>query len=149
MRFACYCAIVSFRSITAITNIRDVHRGLFHRGWFQNNMCCLKLHSKQHCCNTDTTCNDVYFETTPYENPNTSCVMVCAWSPCLANTYIYIYIYIYRFMYTYIYIYICGHVSKLDQDILHIGGGAPTRHRCSIPRFAPSPSPCPIPSDRV
>ena len=22
-------------------------------------MCCLKRHGKQHCCNTDTTCNDI------------------------------------------------------------------------------------------
>ena len=36
--------------------VRDLRRGLSHRGWFQNNRCCLKQHGKRHCCNPDTTC---------------------------------------------------------------------------------------------
>ena len=46
---------------------------------------CLKQHGKQHCCNTDTTCNDTFVETTPFE------------------TYIYIYMHIDRYIYIYIY----------------------------------------------
>ena len=47
--------------------VRDSRRGLFHRGLFQNIGFCSKLNGKQHCSNTDTTCNHLFFETTPFE----------------------------------------------------------------------------------
>ena len=51
------------------SNHRDLRRGLFHRGRFQNTRCCLKQHGKQHCCNTDTTCNNIFSEATPSKPP--------------------------------------------------------------------------------
>ena len=55
--------------------IWDLRRGLFHRGWFQNTIFYSKQHGKQHCCTTDTTCNNIFvettsFETTPYASPD-------------------------------------------------------------------------------
>ena len=39
----------------------------FHRGRSRNTRCCLKQHGTQHYCNTDTTCNHIFSETTPFE----------------------------------------------------------------------------------
>ena len=39
----------------------------FHMGWFQNNSFAEKQHGKQHRCDTDTTCNNMSFETAPFE----------------------------------------------------------------------------------
>ena len=36
-------------------------------GWFQNTIFRSKQHGKQHFCNTDTACNNMFFETTPFE----------------------------------------------------------------------------------
>ena len=47
--------------------IWDLRRGLFRRVRFQNTRFCLKHHGKQHCCNADTTCNNTFVETTPFE----------------------------------------------------------------------------------
>ena len=64
------CGIEYFESIMlepCLLQPWDLRRGLFHRGWLQNTRCCLQRHGKHHCCNTDTTCNHIYFETTPFE----------------------------------------------------------------------------------
>ena len=47
--------------------IWDVPRGLLHRGWLQNARFRSRQHGKQHWCNTDTACNNVFFETNPFE----------------------------------------------------------------------------------
>ena len=46
---------------------RDLRRGWFRRGWFQNTLFRLKQHGERHYFNTDTTCNNMFFETTPFE----------------------------------------------------------------------------------
>ena len=51
------------------TKARDFRRGLIHRrsGFKTVNMCCLNQHGTQHCCNADATCNNMCFESTPFE----------------------------------------------------------------------------------
>ena len=41
--------------------------GCFKRGWFRNTRFRSKQHGKQHRGSTDTTCNNVFVEATPFE----------------------------------------------------------------------------------
>ena len=46
---------------------RDLRRGLSHiGGGVQHKRLCLEQHGKQQCSNTDTICNHMFFETTPF-----------------------------------------------------------------------------------
>ena len=64
------CPVVIYALPCALLMLaRDLHRGLFHRGWFRNTRSCLNQHGERHCCKTDTTSNNSLFETTPFEPP--------------------------------------------------------------------------------
>ena len=70
---------------TALGKKLDLRRGLFHRWWFPNTRFRSRQHGKQHCCNTDTTYNNMIVKPHSLKPPPTQVPINAKLRTCWVN----------------------------------------------------------------